>query len=345
MNSYFDVLAAASLNISYTVVVKEGAIPKHLRDRKIEVNHLSFDQNEKQFLIYINGSKPLKLDASEGFIPQSAGSSYNVAYGLNKLGQKTGITAAIGNDMFASQLSESLEKEGIPLMIIPRGMGTPTTIAAIEENGNYIETTLFVYKPPYHLPVRQAVELLNDKKYRFVLGTGVRQSEIELLTRLFTLQGDNFLVPNESVCQKATDMDVQVLLRITNILQVNFEEAQALSNCVSGDLEQMATVIANMGPKKVIITLGAEGAFLARQTSKKDKLRLYNQKAFHASVVDTDGAGDGFSVGFVHALLQGATIRKCLEVGTYVAARNIEGRGGYGGMPPIEPVAHILKRS
>jgi len=337
-----DVLAVPSLNVSISVAVKEGMIPREFRGRKIEAHHISIDQNRQKFRIYVGGKKPLRLDMHEGFMPNSAGSSYNVAIGLKKLGRTAGIMGAIGNDMFASQLSESLSDEHIPLMAIDRGMGTPVTLSCIEENSDHALTTLFNYKQAYDLPINKALQLLNGVQYRFVLATGVRSSELELLTRLFTLQPDNFLVPNEKVCESASDANVQVLLKLTNIVQVNFEEAQVFSNCTSGDLEEMARTILAMGPKVVIITRDVKGVFVGR-LGKSSTFKAYEQAAFPASVVDNDGAGDGFSVGFVYSLLSKLPISKCLEVGTWVAARNIEKVGGYGGMPTYEEVAEILK--
>ena len=337
----FDVLAGASLNTSLAVTVKEGAVPKKYRDRKIEVHDLFVDHDRRKVVVHINGSQPIELDMTE-FVPSPAGSSFNVTVGLNRLGLSTAIMGAVGNDMFATQLANSLEQANIPFMAIPRGMGTPVTLSVIEQGSREASTTLFNFKPPYELPINKAIELLNSKQYRFVLGTGVRKSEVELMTRLFTFQQDNLLVPNESVCSRPGDPNVRLLLKLTNKIQVNLEEAQVLSNSPDGDLHKMVHIISGMGPKKVIITRDRDGVFLGRFDNPSHP-KHYEQPAFPTQVVDSDGAGDAFSVGFVYSLLSGHRIKKSLEVGTFVASRNIQAIGGYGGMPTYEEVAELLK--
>jgi sugar/nucleoside kinase (ribokinase family) len=105
----------------------------------------------------------------------------------------------------------------------------------------------------------------------------------------------------------------------------------------------MAHKILALGPKKVIITLAEDGAYLGRLSVSRGNLKRHQQKAFKADPVDNDGAGDAFAVGFVFALRQGHPTAKALEVGAFVAARNIEGFGGYGGMPTYEQVAEVLQ--
>ncbi len=337
----FDVLAAPSLNASLSVFVDKKTIPAEFRGRKVEVHELHIDHSNKQFIIHVNGNNPLRIDMNDGFVPASAGSSYNVAYGLTRLGVSTGIMGAVGNDMFASQLKESFNEGGIPFMEIPRGAGTPVTIACLE-HGDDAMTTLFNYKPPYSLPTELAMSLLNNKSYRFVLATGVRQSEVDLMTRLFTWsRTDNLLVPNSSLFQGVNEMGIRVLFRMTHILQVNLEEAEMLTNVANGDLEKMAEIIAGMGPKRIIITQDKNGVFIGRVSNSK-VMKYYHRDAYPAEVIDTDGAGDAFSVGFVYGLLNKLPIRKCLEVGNFVAAKNIGGIGGYGGMPTLDEVRTIL---
>jgi sugar/nucleoside kinase (ribokinase family) len=340
-NNHFDVLAASSLAASLMTRVDAGIIPEKFRGRKVEVQHLAPHHDGRKCVVHIDDyTDDLLVDMSEGVFPQSAGSSYNVVHGLKKLGMNPGIMGTLGNDFFSEQLEDSLRDEGIPLLAIPRGKGTPITLSCVEESG---VTTLFNFKPPYVLSMRDAIEQLRGKTFDFVLATGVRSSEVELMIRLFTAQNDNMLIPNQSVCCQADETSIATMLRLTNIIQVNFDEAQVLSNCVDGDLDKMAHKILALGPKKVIITLAEDGAYLGRLSVSRGNLKRHQQKAFKADPVDNDGAGDAFAVGFVFALRQGHPTAKALEVGAFVAARNIEGFGGYGGMPTYEQVAEVLQ--
>lgn len=337
----FDVLAVPSLNALLSEYVDKGTIPADLRGRKVEVQHLHVDHANRQFVVFVKGRQPIQIPMNNGFVPASSGSSYNIVVGLSNFGMTTGIMGAIGNDMFSSQLSESLSSEGIPLMAIPRGMGTPVTLSCLEHGDNPV-TTLFVYKPKYELPIKTALGLLNNKTYDFVMATGVRDSEVEFTTRLFAMnQESNFLVPNGSLCQSSHDMSFQILLKMTHIIQVNFEEAQMLTGKATNDLREMTNIISAKGPKRVIITRDKDGVFIGR-VNKSGGMKYYECPAFPTDVVDTEGAGDAFSVGFVYALQHSLPIRKCLEVGTWVASKNIAKVGGYGGMPTLAELQQIL---
>jgi sugar/nucleoside kinase (ribokinase family) len=326
--------------------MQPGMMPAVYRGHKLEVSNIwSSHEAERKFHVQFEDGQQLLLDLDEGvvgIVPRPAGSSYNVAYGLTRLGVSSAIMGAVGNDYFGNLLVNSLLQEHITLLAIPRGAGTPMTLSAIEMPPN-ASTTLFNCKPAYDLPINQALLLLDGIVHRFAVATGVRVSELELVTRIFMLQKDNFLVPNETLCHRADDPNVKVLFKLTNILQANYEEAQALSGCANGDLEEMATNILAMGPDKVIITRDVQGVFVGRSSRSRGSKYL-EEKAAHAQVKDTDGAGDAFTVGFIYGLLSGMPIRRCLKIGTWIAARNIEQYGGYGGMPAKQEVYKMFKR-
>jgi 2-dehydro-3-deoxygluconokinase len=50
-------------------------------------------------------------------------------------------------------------------------------------------------------------------------------------------------------------------------------------------------------------------------------------------VVDTVGAGDGFAVGVVSALLEGRTLEQAVARGAWIGARAVQVRGDTEGLP------------
>ena len=86
----------------------------------------------------------------------------------------------------------------------------------------------------------------------------------------------------------------------------------------------------------VIVKIGAEGAFV--KTSNGDK---YTVKGFHVDhIVDTVGAGDGFALGVITALLEGKSLRSAVMRGNAVGALQIQTPGDNDGYPtPDEPKA------
>ena len=73
------------------------------------------------------------------------------------------------------------------------------------------------------------------------------------------------------------------------------------------------------GARLVVCTLGAEGA-VALATREGGTFTEHRVEAVPVEVLDTNGAGDAFMSGVLHATLEGATIDEALEVGAQHAA-------------------------
>jgi acarbose 7IV-phosphotransferase len=71
------------------------------------------------------------------------------------------------------------------------------------------------------------------------------------------------------------------------------------------------------GAQVAVCTLGAEGALAV--DARGEELHVPAEPV--ASVVDTNGAGDGFMAGYLAAHLEGADVRTCLAAGARQAAR------------------------
>jgi sugar/nucleoside kinase (ribokinase family) len=86
-------------------------------------------------------------------------------------------------------------------------------------------------------------------------------------------------------------------LRLVDVLKPCKAAARELTG--EADYEKMARKFLALGPKRVAITMGAEGCLIASRD------RVAHLPAFAVKVVDTTGAGDAFMGGLSYALLQG----------------------------------------
>ena len=59
-------------------------------------------------------------------------------------------------------------------------------------------------------------------------------------------------------------------------------------------------------------------------------------EAFPVQVVDTNGAGDSFDAGFLHAWLKGNPLRDCMRFGAACGALSTRGLGGTATQPSEE---------
>ena len=90
----------------------------------------------------------------------------------------------------------------------------------------------------------------------------------------------------------------------------------------------IAAFYLDQGSDAVIIKLGADGAYF----------RTADDQAFVpavpvAKVVDTVGAGDGFAVGVISALLGNLSMTKAVQRANWIGSRAVQSRGDSDGLP------------
>lgn len=93
--------------------------------------------------------------------------------------------------------------------------------------------------------------------------------------------------------------------------------------------EGIADFYLSRGVKAVVIKTGCDGASVQerqRRTGTVDAIKVDN-------VVDTVGAGDGFAVGVISALLEGKTLLQAVNRGNKIGSLAIQVRGDSEGLP------------
>ncbi|MHA1301168.1 MAG: carbohydrate kinase family protein, partial [Candidatus Helarchaeota archaeon] len=93
----------------------------------------------------------------------------------------------------------------------------------------------------------------------------------------------------------------------------------------------------SLGPRIAAITLGSKGAVIIEK-DKKYKIPPYRVKA-----VDTTGAGDSFSAGFITGILEGKHLEICGKMGNATAALKIQYLGAREGLPTRRMVEDFIK--
>lgn len=104
--------------------------------------------------------------------------------------------------------------------------------------------------------------------------------------------------------------DKERILACTDILKLNEHEMEVITH--SKNPRTVALLLADMGVKEVIITLGSYGSLIYSEG------RFYEVPAYKPEVlVDATGCGDTYSTGYLWMRLQGAS---CEEAGRFAAA-------------------------
>jgi len=102
--------------------------------------------------------------------------------------------------------------------------------------------------------------------------------------------------------------------------------------------EGIADFYLNQGVKAVVLKTGAEGAWF--KTAEGEKGTVAAMKV--ENVVDTVGAGDGFAVGVISALLEGKTLPQAVARGNKIGSLAIQVQGDSEGLPTREALGESI---
>ena len=104
--------------------------------------------------------------------------------------------------------------------------------------------------------------------------------------------------------------------------------------------EAIARHYRSLGAKLVVIKLGPQGAYFDGESGSG------HVSGFPvAKVIDTVGAGDGFAVGVVSALLEGRSVEQAVARGNRIGALAIQVIGDSEGLPTRDALDRLEKVS
>ena len=106
---------------------------------------------------------------------------------------------------------------------------------------------------------------------------------------------------------------------------------QAEGELLTGSAEPavIAAFYRARGAKTVVVKCGAAGAYYDDHEAGTGQVLAWPV----AEVIDTVGAGDGFAVGVISALLEGCGVAEAVRRGAWIGARAVQVRGDTEGLP------------
>jgi 2-dehydro-3-deoxygluconokinase len=286
--------------------------------------------------------QPGPLDRVGEFERATAGAELNVSVGLSRLGFQVGYISALGQDSLGRHLLDFMRAQGLDLRHVRIDPRYPTgfMLKTMVEDGSDPEVEYFrrgsaaSHLSPADLPdgdFRQA-RLLHLTGISPALSSGCRDlvktlaQQARAAGRMVTF--DPNLRPRLWPSQQAMVGGVNALAALADVVMPGLAEGRLLTG------RQHAADIADfylaLGARKVVVKLGAEGAYFADADA--------NQRGIApglpvSKVVDTVGAGDGFAVGVISALLEGLPLSAAAMRGNAIGARVIRYRGDCEGLP------------
>lgn len=304
---------------------------------------------EPMAMFYANDTGPLQ--EVQSFSKAMAGAETNVATGLSRLGHITGLVTKLGKDNFGKFIEASLKREGIdtesisfshdhstgmlikskvttgdPQVEYFRKNSAASTLCLADFNKSYFDTAK-------HMHVTSISSALSPSCHEFSLHA------------MDYMHRNGKTVSFDPNLRPALWPDTQTMVDTINQLATRCDwflpgigEGKILTGYTTP--EDIASFYLERGPSIVVIKLGPEGAYYKSQHQEGYVSGFKVDK-----VIDTVGAGDGFAVGVISALLENLPLEQAVRRANAIGALAVMSPGDMDGLPNREKLENFINKA
>ena len=273
------------------------------------------------------------ISFADQYTPVPGGSGGNVAEGIVRLGHTVRFLGVLGADEGGRMLMQAFESAGVDTSCIrvEKNQRSAACFIAVDQHGQRMIFSLggvAVYEQVTDISAGQLVGVK-------ILYIADAYQEVARAAISWLEPGARVVFNPGGLMAASGRKTLGPILELTDFLVVSRVEAEALAGCT--DPEQACLLLAGIGPKAVLLTLGERGALVF-----DGKTPVLVPALPVGQVIDTTGAGDAFSAGVIAGLLEGLTLEQAARLGCVVAAHKIRHFGSRNGLPDREQIRSVL---
>ena len=281
--------------------------------------------------------------------PILGGAPANVAARLTVFKHKPFLVSRVGEDDLGKKIVSDMDRLGVDIRLVQKDLNKPTGTVPVEltDEGNPRFTILQDVAYDY---LEWVPELDNaaTNASAIVYGTLIQRSPVsrKTLYQFLSTASNAFKFLDLNLRKDCyTRETVEASLKAATIAKMNRDEVKRLFELFElkgrpSEFEPAVInhLLTNFNLEGVVVTLGEKGARAIMRDG-----RDVTVPGRSVTVVDTIGAGDAFSAGFVAAYLENRSIEECLKYGNVLGSLAATTRGGMGYIDP-RLVATMLNR-
>jgi ribokinase len=269
---------------------------------------------------------------ADSFATTPGGKGANQAVAARRAGADVVLVAAVGADDLGRQAIEHYRREGIDVDHIQTVDQAPSGVALIfvsRDGENMIGVA-----PGANQGLRPSdIDRLPNALFRpgDILLAGL---EISIPTAIRAMRRGKStgltVILNPAPAPSLTEREIAALLSAADIITPNRIEALMLAGIRTGERPDPAACsrrLLALGPRAVVITLGAEGCLVAEEG------RLEHMPAPRVEAADTVGAGDAFNGALAVALAEGRPLVEAAGWAVRAAALAVTKPGAQSALP------------
>ncbi len=291
-------------------------------------------------MLLLVADRPGPLEQAEAFYKRTAGAETNVAIGLARLGLQVGWVSRLGTDSMGRYLLAAMAREGIDCSHVVCDAAQKT---GFQFKGKVLDGS----DPPveYHRKGSAASHMgvadideawLLSARHLHATGVfaAISASTLPAARKTMDLMRgagrsvsfDPNLRPTLWATPELMRDAINDLASRADWVLPGLEEGRLLTG--EATPEGIAGFYRQRGAKLVVVKLGNQGAYF------EDASGSGHVAGFPvAQVIDTVGAGDGFAVGVISALLDGLSVAEAVKRGAWIGARAVQVLGDSEGLP------------
>jgi len=275
-----------------------------------------------------------RLAAAPTLEKSIGGAEANVAIGLARLGRRTAYVSRVGSDPFGDEIVRTLRGEGVDVSRIERSTVRPTGLMVKELRSPY-DARIHYYRQGSAATELDVVEGLPPARYvhasgiTLAIGAGPASAVGHLLeTARESAAGVSF---DPNIRRKLWPLAdavaaVRAILPLVGDLLLSEAEARAIAG--AQELEGALAWLRAQGIPRIVVRRGADGAIGLAGDRRVEVATLAP-----GPVVDSVGAGDAFTAGYLYERLAGTSFEMALTTGAWAAGHVVTHVGDYEGLP------------
>ena len=271
------------------------------------------------------------------------GSPANIAMNTTKLGIKSQVVSAVGNDGLGQFLIQHLKNNNMNTSMVKK-VNYPTSLVMITKSKE-TPVPIFYRNADFHMNYSEELEknIKKTKIIHFSCWPLSMQPFRNTIERVIEIAKKNKIIigfdPNyhPMIWEEGHDgiEYVKSIIKYVDIIKPSEDDAERLfgKDTVDNQIDKFL----GLGAKLVMMTIGKDGAIVS---NGREKIKI---PTLASNVVDTTGAGDAFWSGFYAAIIKGYTVEQALNLGTAVSAYKLKFSGAVVELPSIEEIKSIYR--
>ncbi len=283
-----------------------------------------------------------KLMPIDSITLHSGGCALSSAVDMSKIGLDTAVVGKIGDDGFGSYLTGVLKAEKVETRGLAIGKGSKTS-ASVVVVGNDSERSFIHCFGANGEFTYEDIDFDFVKQYRLAFFTGVNlmaSLDGKPLGRAVKKAKELGLITVMDTAWDASGRWMELVedaLPYLDYFIPSYDEAVLISG--KENPSDIADVFMSYGVKNVAVKLGKDGCYIKAADGSEYTIPTF----LNIKAVETTGAGDAFSSGFITGIIKGWSLDKCGLFANAVGTFSVSQIGASTGIKSLEETIEFIK--